>query len=120
MVKTFEATVTKVIDGDTFDAMVTSTFFDVTLTKTIRVRMLGIDSPETHGIEKQAGLKSKEWMVNRIEGKTVHLEISGNDKYDRFLAVVFENNENLNDKLVELKLAEKYSPQNHNDGILEV
>jgi endonuclease YncB( thermonuclease family) len=122
MKQTFEAKVTKVVDGDTFDAIVTQTFFDVTLTKTIRVRMLGIDAPELHGNknEKEAGLKTKKWLQDRIEGKTVRLDIDSTDMYDRYLSTVFENNENINQKLIDLKLVEVYSPQTHNDGILEV
>lgn len=78
-------TVRYVIDGDTFD-----------LTDGRRVRMLGIDAPESgfHGKPTEPySAESTAWLRDRIEGRQVQLRIDGNqkDRYDRLLAWVFDD-----------------------------
>lgn len=99
------AKVIRVIDGDTFEVNITG-----------KVRMDFIDAPESKGIEKVKGLISKEWLKNKIEGKTVQLDIKEIDMYSRFLATVFLNDENINGTLLKEHLAEVYSPANHDNG----
>jgi micrococcal nuclease len=102
------AKVTRVIDGDTFEAEFKA-----------RIRMDFIDTPETKGAEKELGLISKEWLKKKIEGKTIQLDIKTKDMYDRFLSVVYQEGKNINGQMVKEGLAEIYSPENHNDGKLE-
>ena len=100
-----DAKVTRVIDGDTFE-----------VTAKFKVRMDFIDAPETSGAEKVKGDISKLWLKNRIEGKTVQLEVKDQDTYDRFLSVVYLGETNINKEMVQRQLAEIYSPYTHDDG----
>lgn len=90
-----QATVTKVIDGDTFE-----------ITGGKKVRMIGIDTPETVDprrplmcFGKQASDRTKELLL----GKTVGLEkdVSETDKYGRLLRYVYVNDTFINKYLVE-------------------
>lgn len=49
-------TITKVVDGDTVDAVIDLGF---TISVRERFRLLGINAPEIHGPETPEGLKSK-------------------------------------------------------------
>jgi endonuclease YncB( thermonuclease family) len=99
------AKVNRVVDGDTLE-----------VTATFKVRMDFIDAPETKGVEKPKGLVTKQWLKERVEGKTVQLDIKTKDMYERFLSVVYMDDININGEMVKQHLAEIYSPLNHNDG----
>jgi endonuclease YncB( thermonuclease family) len=66
--------VVKVIDGDTFDIMIES--------KTIRVRLFGIDSPERG---QAFSIKAREFTASLIAGKEVTVIIRNKDRYGRFV-----------------------------------
>lgn len=100
--------VLRVIDGDTIE-----------IQATMRVRLDFIDAPETRGPEREQGLKVKQWLTERLSEKTVELDIKKSDMYDRFLAVVYIDGENINGEMVKKGLVEIYQPNHHNDGILE-
>jgi PKD repeat protein len=72
------ATVTAIIDGDTFDCSPTG-----------RIRLADIDAPEYY----EAGYQeSKDALSNLIAGQTVYLDIDdlyGTDRYERWVAVVY-------------------------------
>lgn len=102
---TYTGTVTKVVDGDTFEAVIDLGF---TISVRKRFRMLGINAPEMHGPEAAEGEKSKEWLAAQIEGKEVSIECHGQEKYGRWLAVVLVNGENLNNRIVTEGLARVY------------
>lgn len=100
--------VVKVIDGDTIDISMNG--------KTQRVRLIGIDTPETvdagspiecFGLE--ASNKAKELM----NGKQVRLEADSSqdnlDKYNRLLRYVFVGDLNVNLEMVRLGFAEEYT-----------
>lgn len=75
--------VTKVIDGDTFE-----------ITGGLKVRMLGIDTPETKDPRRSVGCFGKEASNKTkqlLEGKVVILQkdISEKDKYNRLLRYVY-------------------------------
>lgn len=104
-----EALVTRVIDGDT-----------VVLENNERVRFLGIDTPERGQYFYQ---ESKEWLIDRIEGKKVGLE-SGRedrDKYDRLLRYIYIDNELVNIELIEHGFATAYifNEDGYSESILE-
>ena len=63
-----------------------------------KIRMFGIDAPET---KQEWGLEAKEVLNSLIAGKEVLLEIKERDKYDRILAVVYLNKININLKMIE-------------------
>ncbi len=92
-------TVTKVVDGDTIDVTKDG--------KTLRVRYIGMDTPETvhpsKGVQcfgKDASSKNKELIL----GKQVRLEkdVSETDRYGRFLRYVY-----LGDTFINLELVKQ-------------
>ncbi len=98
--------VLKVVDGDTIDADI-DLGFDISLTK--RVRLAGIDTPEsrtTDKREKSLGLESKEWLKNRLEfAKDIVIRTQlpdSTEKYGRILGKLYINNEetSLNEQMI--------------------
>ncbi|GAA2268229.1 hypothetical protein GCM10009853_021890 [Glycomyces scopariae] len=85
--------VEEVVDGDTFRAYVGG--------EKIRVRIMGINSPESGGFrdEEDWGAEAKVYAKDKLEGRTVTLFTDPGDpmfdQYDRLLAhVVMENGMN--------------------------
>lgn len=102
-----DGVVTRVIDGDTIEVAV-------------RVRLADIDAPETRGIERAAGLVTKDYLTDRLEEKTVKLVITASDKYRRLLADVYIDGEDVGEEMLEKNLVEVYSPKNHNNGKFDI
>jgi micrococcal nuclease len=82
-----------VVDGDTFRAVIDG--------EKVRVRIMGINSPESGGYrdEEDWGAEAKAYARNKLEGRTVHLFSDPGDpavdQYDRLLMhVVMENGMN--------------------------
>jgi micrococcal nuclease len=85
--------VSKVVDGDTIDVDI-DLGFDISFTS--RVRLAGIDTPEsrtTDKIEKSLGLEAKAFLKNAIDSaKTVVIKtekMNSSEKYGRILGWVF-------------------------------
>jgi micrococcal nuclease len=85
--------VSKVVDGDTIDVDI-DLGFDISFTS--RVRLAGIDTPEsrtTNKIEKSLGLESKEYLKKAIDAsKTVVIKtekMNSSEKFGRILGWVF-------------------------------
>lgn len=85
--------VLEVVDGDTFRAVVDG--------EKIRVRIMGINSPESGGFrdEEDWGAEAKTYAKQKLEGRTVTLFTDPGDpmfdQFDRLLAhVVMENGMN--------------------------
>ena len=105
----------RVVDGDTVDISV-NLGFDIW--HNARVRMMGIDTPEsrTSNLEEKAlGLASKARLKELLKGQKVRLECSkeGKGKFGRILADVVtidkEGNEiNINNRLIEEGHARPY------------
>jgi micrococcal nuclease len=81
------AKVVKVVDGDTLQAIYEK--------KVTTIRVLLIDTPETHhprlGVQP-FGPEASQHARDLLQGKTVHLEVAvngGRDKYNRLLAYVY-------------------------------
>lgn len=99
--------VRRVVDGDTIDVSV-DLGFDIW--HNARVRMMGIDTPEsrTRNLEEKAlGLASKARLKELLKGKKVRLECSkeGKGKFGRILADVHTidqegNDINVNNQLI--------------------
>ncbi len=70
------AVVKKVVDGDT-----------VILQSGEKIRLIGINAPETEGDAEEYGMEAKRWLQEKVEGRTVYLEkdISDTDQYGRTL-----------------------------------
>lgn len=91
---TFNAYVTRIVDGDTF-----------VLENGQRVRLIGIDCPETnHPVKGKEphGKEATEFTRYFIEGKKIKLEldIELHDRYNRLLAYVYVDDIFLNDTLL--------------------
>lgn len=115
----YKATVERVIDGDTLDVTVDLGFF---LTSRMRVRLRGVNTPETRGPERPEGLKVKAFVQEQLPlGKHVVIDTYKIGKYGRYLADLFfhkssddwreilESGTNLNQLLLEKGLAEPIS-----------
>lgn len=129
----YKATVTRVIDGDTvvvdieLDSLArpqeTEGWVDMgfrvqvdSLTRvrliSERLRLAGINTPELGTIR---GNKAKEYLRSLLEGKEVLLLTQRNtagqdkqEKYGRYLAVIFLEGENINNKLIREGYARPY------------
>ncbi len=79
-----------VTDGDTVTLLVKQ--------KTLKVRLHGIDAPET----KQAfGNKSKQALAAMVFGKVITLRKTGTDKYGRTLGIIHYRDSDINAKMIE-------------------
>jgi len=124
--ETVEATVTRVIDGDTVEVRLPDGSEDT-------VRLVGIDTPEVH-VENQpaeyegvpesedgavclrrAGHNATEFTVARVEGESVTLAFDPRSDrrggYDRLLAYVYVDDRNLNHDLVATGHARVYDTE---------
>jgi endonuclease YncB( thermonuclease family) len=96
--------ITRVIDGDTVNAI----GHDIT----IKIRLVGIDAPETsHGKRKPGqpfGQRSKKYLTDLLLNKTVAVKGYGLGPYNRILGVITLNGKNINLEMVKSGLAEVY------------
>jgi micrococcal nuclease len=91
------AVVTKVLDGDTIEVR-HGARSDV-------VRLLGVDTPETHHPTKPVecfGPEAAAYSASRLTGRAVRLEgdVEPRDVYDRRLAYVYVDGVRFNDELL--------------------
>ena len=103
----YKAKVRRVVDGDTLDLDI-DLGFHITLSE--RVRLLGIDTPETRTrdlVEKNNGLKSKRFVEEFATG-SVFIEVHGFGKFGRPLVDLYKGSVCLNDQLVLHGLAAPY------------
>jgi micrococcal nuclease len=98
-IRTVTGTVTKVSDGDTIQV--------TTPEKTkLRVRLYGIDAPETPKINKRThrvnkpgqpyGIESWKALEGKITGKHVRLDIIDIDQYKRMVEMIWIGSGNIN------------------------
>lgn len=72
--------VTSVHDGDTVHCQVTSN------RQVLKVRLLGIDAPET---KQTYGQQAGNTLRNLVQGKTVAIFVTGRDVYNRYLGTLY-------------------------------
>lgn len=113
----YKAEVVKVVDGDTLDVMID---LGLDTFKAERIRVAGINTPETYGVRKDSveyhkGMKAKESVSFKIPpGTTIYLKTQKDKtgKYGRYLAKIYykENLEwfNLGEELIKEGHAVKY------------
>ena len=99
----YKANVDRVVDGDTIDCTIDLGF---STWKKIRVRMEGINTPESRTRdkeEKKRGLAAKARLKEILkEGKNKFvLESQGVSKYGRCFAIIKVNDINVNQQLIE-------------------
>src|SRR5918997_985067 len=91
------ATVTRVVDGDTIE--ITPSVEGLST-----VRLIGVDSPETHGGTQPYGPEASDFTRQNLEGEevSVELDVEKVDPYGRLLAYVYlADGEMFNETLVE-------------------
>ena len=94
-----EVEVTRVIDGDTFECVING--------KTQKVRLIGVDTPESVHPDKnkneKEGKEASDYTKEKLQGKKVGLEydVQKNDKYGRILAYVWNESKMYNLELLE-------------------
>ncbi len=93
----FEATVTKVSDGDTIWVKKNK--------EIIKIRLGEIDAPE---LSQEYGKKSKNYLEKLILNKKIIVNSTIKDKYGRTIAVIFFNDKNINKEMVQNGLAWVY------------
>lgn len=102
----YKASVTRVLDGDTFDAIIDLGFH---ITFQLRVRLRGIDCAETYhpvnNLEREHGLQAKTLAESLIGNKIVILRTVLDSVYNRYEAdVILEDGRSLKDILLENKM----------------
>jgi micrococcal nuclease len=108
------AKVMRVIDGDTIDVRIFVADENSRLqNKVERVRLIGVDTPETvHPFQllEFFGKEASSYTKSRLEGKNIRLEydLTKRDKYGRILAYVFIDDRHFNAELIEKGFAFAY------------
>jgi len=103
--------VAKVVDGDTIDIVIDLGF---DLSKKERVRLAGIDTPESRTRdleEKELGLEAKEFLARRLsdgEPSGLRVKTEKDGKYGRMLGWIYIGQTNLNKEMVERGYAWEY------------
>jgi len=100
----YKAFVKKVVDGDTIDVTI-DLGFNVQYTE--RVRLARINAPE---LSTDAGKLVKTFMVDSLEGKNVTIKTEKNkfDKYGRWIAEIYYNEQSINQLLLDKNMAVPY------------
>lgn len=106
----YNATVDRVVDGDTVDAFVDLGF---STWKKVRIRLMGIDAWEsrTRDLEEKAkGLAAKEYLVElfKLYDNKFVLQSHGVGKYGRCLGELFVGEININEQLITEGHAKRY------------
>ena len=110
-IRIIEGVVTKVSDGDTIHVQ------DRLGTK-VKVRLYGIDAPETEKRNRKTGRVSKqgqpfgeeasESLTAKVYRRPVKIEVIDMDRYKRAVSIVWQGNRNVNAALVREGLAWAY------------
>ena len=104
--------ITKVVDGDTLDAIIDLGFG---ITKKERIRIAAIDAPETRTRnlhEKKLGFEAKSWLKKHVEYcDNIIIKTEKEGKYGRILGWLYtdEFSISLNEVMVEKGYAWTYS-----------
>ena len=77
--ETLTGKVVRIADGDTFTLLINK--------KQHRIRLHGIDAPETKGGQPYSQ-KSKDYLASLIAGKGVTVNVRDTDRYGRYIGVV--------------------------------
>ena len=102
--RTVTATITKISDGDTVQAITPEG------TK-LKVRLYGIDAPETPKGKipgEPFGKDSRNYLASLVSQKSVRIEIRNIDRYRRMVAIVWLAERNVNQEMIAAGMAEAY------------
>mgnify|MGYP001192381305 FL=1 len=102
---TYRAKIISVYDGDTVTALVDLGFG---ITNKIKIRLKGINTPEVRGAERPEGIVSRDYLRNLILDKNIILQTfrDKTGKYGRYIGVLWIDDTNVNELLVEQGYAE--------------
>lgn len=100
---TYVAKVERVVDGDTIDVSIDLGF---SIWHKVRLRLAGIDTPE---VSTEFGKLVRDHVRSALEGQTVTITTTKTDKYGRYLAEVFVNENSFNKVLVDIGMAVAYN-----------
>jgi len=106
----YEARITNVVDGDTFDFVIDLGFG---ITYSSRLRLYGVDTPEVRGEEKKEGLVVKDYVESlfEIQPEVTLRTKKWQGKYGRYVAEVIlkdhYTHKNLGERLVFMGMAKK-------------
>tara|TARA_A100000172_G_scaffold61812_1_gene41197 strand:+ start:355 stop:735 length:381 start_codon:yes stop_codon:yes gene_type:complete len=106
----YNATLDRIVDGDTFDCIL-DLGFDVKLHKQ-RVRLAGIDTPESRTrdlAEKKLGLAAKERLKELCFGK-FKVKSLGKGKYGRIIGIPYTEN---GDDICQMLIDEGHAVEYH-------
>ena len=87
--------VLRVVDGDTIDVLIDLGFG---LTKKERVRVAGIDTPESRTrdmYEKKLGLEAKDYLTDQLDDVPIIIKTEKDCKYGRILGWLYREGENI-------------------------
>ena len=102
--RTVTATITKITDGDTVQAVTPEG------TK-LKVRLYGIDAPETPKGKipgEPFGSDARDYLATLVSQRSVRLEIRDIDRYRRMVAVLWIGERNVNQEMLAAGMAEAY------------
>lgn len=85
-----KGTVTKIADGDTLTIRSNGKYY--------RIRMYGIDAPES---DQKHGKEAGDYLSSIIMDKEVSIKIMDKDQYDRIVGKVFYNERDINKVMLE-------------------
>jgi micrococcal nuclease len=105
----YQADVIRVLDGDTV-ALKIYLGFGITLES--HCRLDGVNSPELHGDTYTNAMESKKFVYSMVMGKRIKLLTMDDkrDKYGRVLGIIMVDGKNVNQMLLDKKLAIPMNP----------
>lgn len=109
VVEEFSGKVIGVSDGDTIKVLVNK--------ETVKVRLEGIDAPESG---QSYGKKAKEALAEMVAGKIVTVKKTGTDRYKRTLGIVIVGDVDANAKLIEDGWAWHFKKYNNEERLAKL
>lgn len=103
----YEATLVKVVDGDTVDLDVALGYY---VTARIRFRLDGLDAPEMRAPGPE-GEDAKEWLVNELVAQRLIVVSRKTEKFGRWLGTLYTDDDtvSVNDRMLEAGHARPYA-----------
>ena len=100
----YKAKILNVYDADTVTALVDLGFG---ISTKMKIRLHGIDAPELRGEERPEGLAARNYLRGMIDDREVVIETikDKTGKYGRYLGIIYFNDQNINNLLVETQHA---------------
>jgi len=110
MVYEYKATIIDIYDADTMTLEI-DLGFNIKITE--KVRLYGIDTPELrtkNKQEKKLGYEARDYLRNLLLDKDVTIQTikDKKGKFGRYLVVVYYEDDNINNHLIDLGYAKEY------------